>query len=312
MTRAPRISIVLPLFNTRPFLEKSVGSVLGQSLQDIEVICVDDGSTDSSRQYLDTLQRIDNRLRVIGQENLGVGVARNVGLRAARGKWVYFLDSDDWIMPGALSTMWNLAERLEVNALYFETRGSHTDRFMPLRALRRVGLSSRIWTGMEYLLPALKAQAFRPSPCLQFLNRSFLTDNHLFFPEQRIAHDTLFSLRVVLAAHKVKYTPQRLFYRNLRPGSITTGSNPVAFIRAHLTNILAIRQIAATFPPQHHVKNALSIYEQKQWEHALYRFGLIPESVKQSLEAPNVFEDNLSLAQEFLERAGAAPTGKHR
>lgn len=286
--------------------------MLGQSLRDIEVLCVDDGSTDSSRQYLDDLQRVDSRINVIGQLNLGAGVARNVGLQAARGKWVYFLDSDDWIMTGALSTLWNLAERFEVDALYFENRRWHTGRIRPLRALRRLALSRRIWTGTEYLLPALEAHAFRPSPCLQFLNRSFLTDNHLSFPEQRIAEDTLFSLRVVLAAQRVKYTPRRLFHRNLRPGSITTGTNPVAFVRANLANILGIRQIATTFPPQNDVAIALSIFEQKQWKDSLYRFSLIPESVRESLEAPNVFEQNLPIAREFLEKARAATAGNHR
>ena len=93
----PEISIIIPIYNSSVFLPKCIGSVLAQTFNDYELLLIDDGSTDNSldiiREYADKEQRI----RVFHQNNAGVGSARNTGLREAKGKWVTFVDSDDWL-----------------------------------------------------------------------------------------------------------------------------------------------------------------------------------------------------------------------
>lgn len=89
------ISIVIPVYNQETFLAQCLGSVLSQTLRDIEVICVDDGSTDSSSEMLAAYAAKDDRVKVLAQENRGVGAARNVGLEAAQGEFVIFCDPDD-------------------------------------------------------------------------------------------------------------------------------------------------------------------------------------------------------------------------
>ena len=91
----PAISLIMPIYNSESHLEEAVTSALGQTLTNIELICIDDGSTDSSPQILSRLKEADKRIQVITQANLGAGPARNAGLRAARGSYVGFLDSDD-------------------------------------------------------------------------------------------------------------------------------------------------------------------------------------------------------------------------
>ena len=95
--RDPFFSVIVPLYNKRPYIRRAVESVLGQEFQDFELIVIDDGSTDSGADELSDIT--DSRYRSIRQANQGVGAARNSGLSAARGHWVAFLDADDMWLP---------------------------------------------------------------------------------------------------------------------------------------------------------------------------------------------------------------------
>lgn len=95
----PEISIVVPVYNTEQYLRRCVDSLLAQSFFDIEIILVDDGSTDSSGEHCDEYARMDSRVRVVHQRNQGLSGARNTGIIAARGKYVCFVDSDDFVSP---------------------------------------------------------------------------------------------------------------------------------------------------------------------------------------------------------------------
>ena len=101
MSAIPRVSVIIPSFNRAHCIAGSVESVLAQTFQDLEVIVVDDGSTDDTQEVL---ARFGNRVRVIRQENGGVSAARNAGIRAARADWIAFQDSDDTWRPEKLQT----------------------------------------------------------------------------------------------------------------------------------------------------------------------------------------------------------------
>lgn len=100
-----QISVVIPIYNTEQYLCQCLDSVVGQTLKDIEIICVDDGSTDGSSRILAEYAAQDHRIQIITQENAGPGVARNSGLGAAKGAYLIFLDSDDWYEPDFLERM---------------------------------------------------------------------------------------------------------------------------------------------------------------------------------------------------------------
>ena len=99
------VSIVVPVYNAGRYLPRCLDSIAAQTYGDIEVILVDDGSTDSSGSICDRYCTRDGRFRVIHQENKWLAEARNAGLSAARGDYVYFVDSDDWIHPQAVETL---------------------------------------------------------------------------------------------------------------------------------------------------------------------------------------------------------------
>lgn len=103
MEKKPFFSIIIPVYNVAPYLRECLDSVLAQTFKDWEAICVDDGSTDGSGEILDEYGARDKRFRVVHQGNAGVSAARNRGLEEAKGEWVWFLDGDDLILPGALT-----------------------------------------------------------------------------------------------------------------------------------------------------------------------------------------------------------------
>ena len=96
-TAHPKVSIIVPVYNTEKYLRRCLDSIAAQTFTDWECICVDDGSPDAGGAMLDAYARRDARFRVIHQENGGVSRARNAGLDAARGEWIAFVDSDDWV-----------------------------------------------------------------------------------------------------------------------------------------------------------------------------------------------------------------------
>lgn len=111
MSFKPKISVIIPVYNTAEYLEKCINCIILQTLSDIEVICINDGSTDNSLDILNTYAKKDKRIIIINQENAGQSVARNIGLDIAQGQYVYFVDSDDTIHEQTLEIMYRVAEK---------------------------------------------------------------------------------------------------------------------------------------------------------------------------------------------------------
>lgn len=105
----PKVSIVVPVYNVEPFLARCLDSLIAQTLKEIEIICVNDGSTDGSIRVLNAYAENDPRIRVISQINMGLGGARNTGVKAAVSEYVLFVDSDDWIEPQSCELLYTAA-----------------------------------------------------------------------------------------------------------------------------------------------------------------------------------------------------------
>jgi cellulose synthase/poly-beta-1,6-N-acetylglucosamine synthase-like glycosyltransferase len=103
----PKVSVIIPVYNTEKYLCQCIDSVVNQTLKDIEIICINDGSTDSSLQILNEYSNKDKRIIVINQNNSGLGAARNSGLKVAKGHYIGFVDSDDWIDLNYYETLYN-------------------------------------------------------------------------------------------------------------------------------------------------------------------------------------------------------------
>ena len=123
-----KVSVIVPVYNVEKYLIQCLNSISMQTLQDIEIICVDDGSTDSSSQILKEYSRKEHRLRIIHQENAGAGAARNTGLAAASGKYLSFLDADDFFEPDMLEKAYWAAEADNADFVVFKSDQYYTDK----------------------------------------------------------------------------------------------------------------------------------------------------------------------------------------
>ena len=108
-----KVSVIVPVYNTSNYLEKCITSLLNQTLQDIEIIMVNDGSLDNSREIIEEFQKKDNRILLFNKENGGQASARNLGLSKATGEYVAFLDSDDYISPVMYEQLYNKAKSMD-------------------------------------------------------------------------------------------------------------------------------------------------------------------------------------------------------
>ena len=126
----PLLSVIVPVFNTDPYLERCVDSILSQSFSDFEVLLVDDGSIDESGTICDEYARKDDRIRVFHKENGGICSARNFGLKAALGEWFFFLDSDDWLEVDAFELLFRKQMENDTDLVWgkrfvYETNGRY-------------------------------------------------------------------------------------------------------------------------------------------------------------------------------------------
>ena len=238
-----RISVIIPVCNATSWLCDCLDTVLGQTLRDIEILCVDDGSTDGSVSILEGYAAKDPRVRVLRQlENLGQGAARNRGLEDANGEYVYFMDADDELASAdALERLAAEAERERLDALFFDadTRVDVGIDVPPsvVRAedyIRRRDYS-RTFSGCELFARFLTNREYTVSPCLVLLRREFLERCGIRFPDKRIFYeDNIFMTRVVLAAERASHRPWRLYLRKVHAGSSVTSVPTMRHLHGYL------------------------------------------------------------------------------
>lgn len=111
----PTISVIVPVYNTQKFLEKCLESIINQTFKDIEIICINDGSTDNSMSILNDYSEKDSRIKIINQKNAGLSCARNTGINNAKGEYIGFVDSDDWIDLDFFEKLYNAAKNYDAD-----------------------------------------------------------------------------------------------------------------------------------------------------------------------------------------------------
>ena len=236
------VSVIIPVFNAAPYLRGCLDSVLNQTLNDIEVICIDDGSTDGSGAVLAEYAGKHARVRVLTQVNAGQGAARNRGLERATGEFVYFIDADDEL--AAQDALALLVETMGANlldVLFFDARTEVDEGVAVSESVVRASDYvhtcdySGVYSGRELLSAFLKNREFCVSPCLMMLRREFVDENRLRFPEARIFYeDNIFMTCVLLAAKRASHRPWQLYVRKVHAGSTVTSKPTLRHLRGYL------------------------------------------------------------------------------
>ena len=233
-----KVSIIVPVYNTAPYLETALGSILSQSLTELEIIAVDDGSTDDSPRILKEMATRDPRLHVYTQPNQGQSAARNTGLCHACGEFVYFFDSDDYLAPEALEACYRRATLEECDLLLFDAsilNDAHPERTALLPYHRKGVVPAGTYTGVALLKQLMDLRKFSASPCLCFIRRSFLQSARLRFYPGIIHEDQLFTFLLILKAKSVYLLPEPYFHRRVRANSTMTSAISMRNINGYLT-----------------------------------------------------------------------------
>lgn len=244
----PKISVIIPVYNTASWLEECLNSVVNQTLSDLEIICVDDASTDKSGSILKQYAHKDKRIQIITlKENLGLSHARNIGLDQARGEYIYFLDSDDYIVSDALEILYNVSKKNDTDIVYFDANPVYETAELKLKNIyisRRKGDYESITVGIDLFLSFIKFNEWVVEIPRQFYLTSFIRQNHFRFREGVLREDVWFSNECIFTAKKVKYIPNLLFNRRFRENSIMTGKKDTRhflgeYIAVYYTNRFA-------------------------------------------------------------------------
>lgn len=220
-----KVSIIVPVYNVELYLEECIDSVINQTYENLEIIIVDDGSTDNSGMICDAYENKDERITVIHKENGGLSAARNTGLRIATGEYVYFLDSDDYIEKNAMSDLMEIFEQEKVDVVFFDAYVFYTD-CEPDDNVNSYKRKKRYTSlnGKDILVKLLENDEYRTPVQLYMYKAEFLNRNNLEFYEGIIHEDELFSFQVFNADGIVAHCHKSLYARRIRPASIMTAS----------------------------------------------------------------------------------------
>ena len=210
-------SIIIPVYNVEKYLQACLDSVLGQTFSDWEAICVNDGSSDKSGAILEENEIKDDRIKVINQSNAGTAAARNTGLRAAQGDYVFFLDSDDWLEPESLQIIANRLHGQDILCFSGKRYIESTRNYLPADVLPEKNYGR----GMDYYIEnALQPRDFAfVCVVLRVYNRGFLMRNGLFFDDDVSYEDNLWVPITLYYSRNVTVIPDVLYIYRIREGS---------------------------------------------------------------------------------------------
>lgn len=226
------ISVVIPVYNVEKYLRECIDSVIQQKGVNVEIICVNDGSSDGSLAILDEYRKKHDNVHVISyNENKGTSFARNRGLEIAQGKYVYFLDSDDYILENALCELSSYAESRNTDCIFFNSGEKTEMQGLGVGSVNgwRFGLKDiegKIIDGPNLYKIMQENGVYASSVCRQFWKKDFLINNDLFFEEGYLSEDLLFTLRAIFKGKRMMIIERDYHVYRRRGGSMLTNLTP--------------------------------------------------------------------------------------
>ncbi len=288
----PAVSVVVPVYNPGPYLAPLLASLLAQTEPSLEIIAVDDGSSDGSAEILREAAARDARLTVISQPNLGISAARNRGIAHARGRWLALADSDDWLDPRTLATWRAYGDSADVEVVLgngFRFAGSATEPVVPTSDLV-VTYPPRADTlsGADWLTYCIARGQWSNFVWLQFIRRDLLERERLRFDEEIVHEDVLWSMQLGLLARRIGFLAEPLYGYRKHPASFIA-NRTVEMLHKRARSYLAIMRhfVVAADERRHQraLRRALLRHAQREGRnfHALMREGVLSAPMRREL-----------------------------
>lgn len=215
-----KVSIIIPVYNTEKYIERCISSLVNQTLKDIEIICVNDGSTDSSGVILQELAQKDKRIKIIDQQNLKQGVARNNGTKIATGEYIGYVDSDDWVDLEFYEKLYNSAKKYDAEIAL----GTNV-RIGKGKTKKRLNLEKEeVFVSIQEKFDVCN-QYKNPCPTNKIYKANMLTKYDIVWPEGVYCEDKLFTIKAVYYANKIVTVPEVNYYYYRNPTSTVNSKN---------------------------------------------------------------------------------------
>jgi len=226
MKNNPKVSVIIPVYNVETYLTDCLDSVLSQTLRETEIICINDGSADRSLDILKEYEEKDSRIKVLSQSNKGQGSARNLGIKAAHGEYICFVDSDDIILSDFLKKLYDESIRSQLNILSCEIKVEYENE-----SLRKIteedyynkkGVYNYVTNGKKLFSDMIDNNDFCVSANILFINRKWILDEEIIFPEGVYFEDAVFCLKCYIYAKRIKQIPYKGYIYRVRHASTMT------------------------------------------------------------------------------------------
>lgn len=209
-----KVSIIVPFFNTEKYIEKCLNSLVNQTLSDIEIICVNDGSTDNSMITVRRFALKDSRIKIIEQQNLKQGAARNNGMKIAQGEYIGFIDSDDWVDLDYFERLYNAAKKYDSDIAL-----ATNIRVGKRKSKKRLNITEeKVVSGLQDKFDICQ-QWKNECPTNKIYRHSMLKANKIVWPENCYCEDKLYTVQAVYYANSVVTVPNVNYYYFRNPNS---------------------------------------------------------------------------------------------
>ena len=230
-----KISVIVPVYNVEKWLNMCIDSILAQSYKNLEIILVNDGSTDKSKDICDSYSKKDNRVRVLNIKNSGQSVARNIGLKEAKGDYILFIDSDDYISDKAIIEKFiNILDSNNYDFIYtsycrFED--GNEEKITEILPISLTNDEIKNKEGKDILVDLLNKNSFHHAPYLKVCRQEFILNNKLFFREGYYHEDAEWTFKVFYYAKKIFIYDKPWYMRRMRENSTITSRNESAICK---------------------------------------------------------------------------------
>jgi len=265
---APLLSVIVPVYNVERYLEKCLRSIEQQSFTSFEVIVVNDGSTDSSMEIAEKFQCNDQRFKLINQNNLGLGGARNTGIKNAEGKYLFLLDSDDYISPNTFRDLVQYSEKKDLDVLVFNYDRVDDEG----RTISSTNFGDGVYSKEEAFRKILSLKT-SPQAWNKLYKTSLFLDTGIRYPERFLHEDLPVTYRLFWSADRIGYLNKSYYSWLVRSGSITQN-----FSYKHINDV-----VTSLLGMKHNLTDwsVFSIYENEYIECCVKMYNVM---LKRSIE----------------------------
>ena len=231
------VSVILPIYNVESYLKECLDSLIKQSFSDIEIICIDDGSKDNSYKILENFSSQDPRIKIFKQNNQGAAFARNFGLSVAKGRYIIFLDSDDYFEHQLIEKTVRVADNSSSDIVIFKAQAFDEN------SGKKFDLTYKMdkYTNYQYSpfsskdLPNDILNTFLPAAWNKLYRKSFIDQNHFEFQNIKRTNDLLFTCKTLIKAQRIVLLNEFLLFYRIRPTNSLQATNtktPLEFLKA--------------------------------------------------------------------------------